>query len=290
MSVPTSIFFIGAGKMGQPMVEHLRRANFSVTVCDVSAENRAWAASHAVDAVETVDGRASSAGLVISSLPNDGVLLSIARALAEHAPGARWVDTSTVSPAASAEAALIADSSKVAFLRATVSGNPVTARAAQLTVMTSGPRELFELAKPALATFSKAQHYLGEAEQARTLKLAINLMVAVSAGMLGEALALGKKGGLDWTQMLDIIEGSSVGSPLVGYKTPPLKALDYTSTFSGDQMIKDLGLILDEGARLHVPLPLAAHMMQMYETINAQGEGDLDYIATVRLSQRNAGI
>ena len=115
-------------------------------------------------------------------------------------------------------------------------------------------------------------------------------MIAVSAGMLAEALALGTKGGLDWHQMLELMGQSAVGSPMVNYKVPPLQQHDYTSTFSGNQMIKDLDLILGEGARSGVPLQLTAQMRQAYETIRAQGEGELDYIATVRLMERMAGI
>ena len=55
-----------------------------------------------------------------------------------------------------------------------------------------------------MAAYSRVQHYLGEAEQARFAKLAINLMIAVSAGMMGEALAFARKGGVDFGQMLDL--------------------------------------------------------------------------------------
>jgi 3-hydroxyisobutyrate dehydrogenase-like beta-hydroxyacid dehydrogenase len=103
-------------------------------------------------------------------------------------------------------------------------------------------------------------------------------------------LAFGEKGGLDWAQMLDIMGKSAAGSPMVNYKVAPLQARDYASTFSGLQMIKDLDLILGEGARCGVPLGLTAQVRQIYEAIAAQGDGDLDYISTVRYSERLAGI
>ena len=77
---------------------------------------------------------------------------------------------------------------------------------------------------------------------------------------------------------------------MVGYKVPPLSERDYRSTFSGLQMIKDLDLILGEGARSGVPLALTAQVRQMYEAVRAQGDGELDYIATVRLIERMAGL
>jgi 3-hydroxyisobutyrate dehydrogenase-like beta-hydroxyacid dehydrogenase len=175
-------------------------------------------------------------------------------------------------------------------VRATVSGNPVSAKAATLTVMASGPHDAYARVKPLLETFGKTHFYLGEGEQARVIKLVINLMIAGTAGLMAEALTLGEKGGLDWKQMLDVVHQSAAGSPMVGYKVPPLAARDYSSTFSGLQMIKDLDLILGEGSRSGVPLALTAQVRQMYEAIRAQGDGDLDYIATVRLIERMAGI
>ncbi len=115
-------------------------------------------------------------------------------------------------------------------------------------------------------------------------------MIAVSAGMMAEALVLGEKGGLDWSQMVDVIGQSAVGSPMVNYKVPPLKQRDYASTFSCRQMVKDLDLILGACAQYGVPAPLAAQMRQLYEALVATGAGDEDYIATVKLAERLAGL
>ena len=226
-------------------------------------------------------------------MPNDAALQSITGdkgVFAQAKRGMIYVDTSTVSPAVSAEVASRAAGAGVPYLRCTVSGNPVTARAASLTVMASGPRTAYDSVMPLLETFGKTHFYLGEGEQARVIKLVINLMVAVTAGMMAEALVLGEKGGLDWQQMLEIMGKSAVGSPLVNYKVPPLLTRDYTSTFSGTQMIKDLDLILGQGAATHTPLPLTALVRQHYDAIAAQGDGELDYIATVRLAERMAGV
>ena len=141
-----------------------------------------------------------------------------------------------------------------------------------------------------LAHFSKRIFHVGPDEQARTLKLVINLMIAVSAGMLGEALALGEKGGLDWQQMLEVVTESAVGSPMVRYKTPPLSKRDYTSTFSCEQMAKDLDLILAASAQYQAPVPLAAQMRQIYQALIAGGQGGDDYIATVHHAERQAGL
>ena len=280
--------FIGLGKMGLPMSGHLMAASYAVTGFDTLAQNLD-AAQCACAASVAECARASD--VLFSSLPDDAALEAVGGDIAKSgSSGLIYVDTSTVSPAASARVADLMAAAGVRYVRASVSGNAVVARAANLTVMGSGPRDAYDFVLPLLATFGKNHFYLGEGEQARVIKLVINLMVAVSAGMLAEALVLGEKGGLDWSQMLEILGKSAVGSPMVNYKVPPLKARDYASTFSGRQMIKDLDLILGEAARSGVPVALAAQTRKLYQAVVSQGDGDLDYIATVREVERLAGV
>ena len=286
-----SVAFIGAGKMGVPMIEHLLRAGYGVVAVDPLASNLAIASATGARVVGDIAEALRDADVALSSLPNDGALAAVAREVAASGRrGLIYADTSTVSPGVSAVAAALLEAAGIAYVRTSVSGNPVVARTAGLTVMASGPRAAYDFVKPLLDTFGKTHFYLGQAEEARTMKLVINLMVAGTAGLMAEALVLGEKGGLDWSQMLDVVNGSAVASPMVGYKVPPLKARDYGSTFSGHQMIKDLDLILGEGARSGVPLGLTAQIRQLYGAIVAQGDGDLDYISTVRLLERLSGI
>jgi 3-hydroxyisobutyrate dehydrogenase-like beta-hydroxyacid dehydrogenase len=287
----TVVGFVGAGKMGQPMIGHLVKAGYAVTAFDPVADNVAAARALGATSAASLADCVRAADVVLSSLPNDAALAAVGAGIAAAArPGLIHADTSTVSPGVSAQVATAHEKAGVAYVRSTVSGNPVVARAANLTVMASGPKPAYDFVLPLLSTFGKTHFYLGEGEQGRIIKLVINLVIAGTAGLMGEALTLGEKGGLDWSQMLDILGGSAAGSPMVNYKVAPLKARDYSSTFSGLQMIKDLDLILGEGARTGVPLALTAHLRQMYEAIAAQGDGDLDYISTVRLVERLAGL
>jgi 3-hydroxyisobutyrate dehydrogenase-like beta-hydroxyacid dehydrogenase len=288
------IGWIGIGKMGLPMAGHLIRAGHRVRGFDPNADAVTALVTAGGHGADSLHDAARGAAVVISSVPDDAALRRITSGpdgvLAAMAQGAVFVDTSTVSPAVSAEVARSAEASGVAYVRAAVSGNPVVARAAGLTVFMSGPTDACSRVEPLLACFGPRLFRVGDAEQARTLKLVLNLMIGVSAGMMAEALVLGEKGGLDWSQMLDVIGQSAVGSPMVNYKVPPLKARDYSSTFSCRQMVKDLDLILGACAQYGAPAPLAAQVRQLYEVLVATGSGDDDYIATVRLAERLAGI
>lgn len=286
----TVVGFVGVGKMGLPMIEHLRSAGYRVIACDAQPAGLAAARMAGCEIATDVAACAAQVDVLLSSLPNDAAFATVAHALAASGrSGLRYVDTSTVSPGVSAELAALLAASRIDYLRASVSGNPVLARAANLTVMASGDRALYDFVRPLLDTFGKTHFYLGQGEQARVIKLVINLMIAGSAGLMAEALVLGEKGGLEWAQMLDIMGNSAAGSPMVNYKVGPLKSHDYASTFSGLQMIKDLDLIMGYAARVGVPVNLTALTRQMYQAVAAQGDGELDYIATVRYMQRLAG-
>jgi 3-hydroxyisobutyrate dehydrogenase-like beta-hydroxyacid dehydrogenase len=84
-----------------------------------------------------------------------------------------------------------------------------------------------------MASYSQAQFWLGEGEQARYAKLSVNLMLAVSAGMLGEAPALAPRGNVALADVLDLIAASALGSPMFVGKVGFLKAADCTPTLAG---------------------------------------------------------
>ena len=160
------------------------------------------------------------------------------------APKSVLIETSTVSAEVSGEVAAAAGTHDICYLRAPVSGNASIVHTGALTCFVSGPREAFDAAKPLLATFTRAQTYLGASEEARYAKLAVNLMIAASAAMMAEGLALARKGGIAWQDILKVLDDSAIASPMVKYKTAPLRSRDFESTFSCRQMAKDLDLIL----------------------------------------------
>ena len=164
------------------------------------------------------------------------------------------------------------------------------AEAAQLTVMASGPRAAYETVLPLLRTLGPNQFYLGEAEQARLMKLVVNLMIAQTSAMLAEALTLGRKGGLAWGDMWQVLGASAVASPIVKAKAVQLSQRDFTPTFTVEQMIKDLTLILGAGADSHVPLPQTALTHQLLHAALAQGDGLEDYAAIIKAVERSAGL
>jgi 3-hydroxyisobutyrate dehydrogenase-like beta-hydroxyacid dehydrogenase len=287
------VAWLGVGKMGLPIAGLIAKAGYRVTAFDVSADRMAAARQQglavAESAIEAVNGKA----VIFTSLPDDKAIrdLLLAKGLLDAiAPQSILIETSTVSAEISAELGEAAHEHKIDYLRLPVSGNAAIAHTGALTCFVSGSKAAFERVKPLLASFTRAQTYLGQAEQARYAKLAVNLMIAVSAGMMAESLALARKGGIGWQDILQVLDDSAVASPMVKYKTPPLAKRDFESTFSCRQMAKDLDLILGAGHSAGVPLQLAAQVRETYGSLIAQGDGDADYIATVRHLERLSGL
>ena len=281
------IGWVGVGKMGLPMASHVLRAGHPLAACDLVPALVEAIVARGATAAATPAEAARQAEVVFSSVPDDAALRAIAcgddGVLAAARPGTVFVDTSTVSPAVSAEVAMAAVAKDVYYLRVAVSGNSRMAEQAVLTVMASGEQGIYDRCRPLLALFGPQQYYVGGAEQARTLKLVINLMVYATVGGLAEALALGRRGGLNWQQMLDVIAASAVGSPLMKAKSVDLKKRDFSPTFTCLQARKDLDLIAGAAAASNIPVPLTAQVSRMIDACIAGGSAEEDYAAMIKV-------
>ncbi|UFZ03745.1 NAD(P)-dependent oxidoreductase [Bradyrhizobium ontarionense] len=295
MSPPDKrIAFIGIGKIGLPIAVRLAKAGYAVTAFDRNAARLDEAHAQGIAASSSAVEAARDHAVVISSLPDDNALRAAmlgSNGLIEGmAPNAILIETSTVGVDASSAVATAASARDVAYLRTPISGNASIAHTGELTCFVSGPRDAYERITPLLASFTRAQTYLGAAEEARYAKLAVNLMIATTAAMMAESLALARKGGIAWADILKVLHDSAIASPMVKYKTAPLLARDFAPTFSCAQMAKDLDLILGAGHAVGVPLQLAAQVRETYGALVAQGDADTDFLATVRHLERLSGL
>ena len=163
--------------------------------------------------------------------------------------------------------------------------------AGNLGIIVSGPEDEFERLSGMLRQIGPNLFYVGTAEQARIVKLALNLMLGGTTQLLAEALVLSERHGLDRAKMLEVIGGSAIGSPYVKYKTQALVQEDYSSTFTARMLHKDLTMTLDAGHDVSVPLALTAATQQPVEGRIAAGLGDLDFSALVpRLERETTNV
>jgi 3-hydroxyisobutyrate dehydrogenase-like beta-hydroxyacid dehydrogenase len=292
MADKQKIGWIGLGKMGIPMSQNLAKAGYPLTVY-----NRTKAKTKEVEGAKVADSPkalAADADVIISMISDDSALEGVSSGAGGAFEGAKsgsiYIDMSTVSPAASARVAAAADKKGIKYLRAPVSGSTALAKAGTLTIFASGPKDAYDKCVDIFGKMGQKSFHVGKAEEARYLKLVLNMMVGLTSAMTAEALTFGERGGMDWSTMIEIVNNSVVASPLVGYKAQMLKDRNYAAAFTAAQMAKDFDIALETGRTNNVPMPLTSMTRQFLGTMKATGKGDLDFFGYVTLLEEMAGL
>jgi 3-hydroxyisobutyrate dehydrogenase-like beta-hydroxyacid dehydrogenase len=285
-----TVGLIGLGNMGTAFAERLLDGGYDLLVYNRTAAKAEPLADRGAAVADTSEELAKRVDVVLTSLPNDEALESVAdEVVGAMRPGSVLADLSTVSPEASVRVASLADEASVGYLRAPVSGNPTVVRAGNLSFIVSGPRQALDRVKPALETIGPTIHYVGEGEQARIVKLALNLMIAGLAQLMSEALVLAEASDVSRKDLLETMASSAVGAPFVKYKTEPLLNDDFSATFTTALMEKDIDLILDAAKQAGVELPVAQEMKSLLRATAEAGYADDDFMA-LYLRQRSASL
>lgn len=284
MTENAKIGWIGLGKMGDPMSRNLLKAGYPVAVYNRTQEKADALAAEGATVANNMAALGSASDVVISMISDDAVLKAVSfdagGCFEGMSAGSIFIDMSTVSPALSAQVAKAAEGRGIRYLRAPVSGSVALASAGTLTIVASGPREAYDECSGIFDVLGAKSHHVGTGEEARVLKLCLNMMVGVTAAMVGEALAFGEGGGMDWDQMLNIFGDSVIASPLVGYKIEALRKRDFSPAFTVAQMAKDFDLALDAGGS-GAPLPLTTMVRQYWGEMMESGKAELDFFAYV---------
>src|SRR4051794_7137599 len=285
---------VGLGRMGRAVAERLLAAGgHELTVYNRSpaaavpfATAGACVAQRPVDVWQTAD-----VALTLVADPDAVLHLTLGHGgLLSGRAGGALVEMSTIDVATSARVAGRAQDAGVGYARAPISGNPEAVAAGTASVVVSGDAELTARLRPLLVEIGPAAvTWVGDGEQARVVKLCLNLVLAGTAQLLAEALVLGESHGVAPRGLLEVLGASAVGSAFVRYKTDALVADDLRSTFTTTLMLKDMGLIRAAAAATGVPLPLTEETAALLEECVASGYADADFMALVPRLRAAAG-
>ena len=216
------IGWIGLGKMGLPICERLAARGCRVAALVRNDGARDRAARAGLESESDIRGVVEGADIVVSAISDDAALLDIVNSAGglKQTLNARqtFVETSTVSPEASKRVAEAMSAIGVAYVRSPVSGSTALAAQGNLTAVLSGPPAAIERLTAFFEVFTRKTFVVGDGEEARYVKLVLNTLVGGMSALLAEALAMGRKGGLDFAVMMDVIGQSAVASPLLQYK------------------------------------------------------------------------
>ena len=287
------IGFIGLGIMGKPMAKNLIKAGHELVVTDIVkeavAEVEACGAAAAANAREV----AQQCGLIITMLPNSPHVKQVVcgeNGVLEGAkPGAILVDMSSIAPLASQEIARACAEKGVLMLDAPVSGGEPKAIDGTLSIMVGGDENVFRQVYDILMVMGASAVYCGEIGAGNTTKLANQVVVAVNIAAVAEAFMLSKKAGVDPELVYKAIRGGLAGSTVMDAKGPMMLAGNTKPGFKIDLHIKDLTNALETGHGVGSPLPLTAAVMEMLQTLRADGCGQNDHSALAKYYEKLTG-
>lgn len=176
------------------------------------------------------------------------------------------------------------------MLDAPVSGGEPKAIDGSLSIMVGGDKELFESVKnDILLKMGDSAVYCGEIGAGNTTKLANQIIVACNIASLAEALMLAKKSGVDPAKVFEAIKGGLAGSTVMNAKAPMMLAGQYKPGFRIDLHIKDLANALETGHEVSSPLPLTASVMEMFQSLRADGADQEDHSALAKYYAKISG-
>ncbi|HUH76969.1 MAG TPA: NAD(P)-dependent oxidoreductase [Devosia sp.] len=272
-----TVGFIGLGVMGKEMARNLAQAGFTVRAFDVVASAVAAMAEHGVLPAASIAEAVADADIVISMLPDTPQVSDVVRGpgglLANPPKGALFVDMSTIAPDATRAMADELAAIGVAMLDAPVSGGPVGAKNATLTIMVGGEKPAFDAALRFLQGMGTTINHVGASGAGQTVKLCNQLICGINIQAICEALALGRAYGIDLEQMRTVLMGGSANSWMLENLGPSMIAGDTKAGFRIDLMMKDLRLTLEAAQKKPLPLPATSFVASQYLDAQAHGEG-----------------
>jgi 3-hydroxyisobutyrate dehydrogenase-like beta-hydroxyacid dehydrogenase len=284
------IAFLGLGIMGRPMASNLVKAGHEVTVWNRTPGKEVEGARSASSPAEAARGAEVVWMCVSDTQAVETVLFGQQGAEESLAAGMTIVDSSTISPSATRKFAERVQARGVQYVDAPVTGSKVGAENGTLIFIVGGSEGAIENLKPLFAAMGKVFFRMGETGKGQAAKLVMNLQIALIYEGFAEALTLATKLGVDASVLLPLIQASMVRSGVIDYKAPFVMKRDFAPNFPLRLMHKDIRLTLDAAKEVRVKLPALETVEEIYEVAAEDGNGDLDYAATLTLLEKWAGV
>ncbi len=288
------IAFIGLGIMGKPMAKNLINAGYPLTVYDIAPEKVRQLAGAGAQAASSSSEAARASKIVITMLPNSPevkeAVLGAGGILEGAKPGTILIDMSSIAPLASKEVSEKAKEQGVVVLDAPVSGGEPKAVDGTLAIMVGGPQEAFDKVKDILAVMGASVTRVGEIGSGNTTKLANQIIVALNIAAMSEAMVLATKSGVDPEKVYQAIRGGLAGSTVLDAKMPLALQGNFKPGFRIELHIKDLANALDTARQLGVPVPLSSAVMEIMQTLKADGKGTNDHGGIIQYYEKLANV
>lgn len=282
---------IGLGLMGAPMAANFMKAGFPVTVWNRTAEkSQKLAKIGATVAASPAElaGQVEILLTIVSDPPAlEEVLWGKQGALGGLKSGSVLIDSSTVSPALARRVGKACEEKSVGFLDAPVTGGTWGAEKGELVFMVGGEKDVFERVRPALEAVGKRFFLLGPNGAGQTIKLAMNLILALQVQALAEGLELVTRAGVEGEKLIEVLQSSMGRAAVLDVKAPVILKRDFTPSFPLRLMHKDIRLAMELAKENGLELPAGAAAYKAYSSVKSSAKSDVDYAAIASYWKRN---
>ena len=277
----TKVGIIGTGMLGEAVGLHLLNSNHTVTVFNRTKDKTEKLVDAGATLAESPKEVAENSDLVITVVRD-------ADAVSEVAFGENGIisgkhddmvvaDMSTINPNSAKEISQKFETSSVEFLEIPVMGGPNVAIDGKLVMMISGKKEIFGKFKEIFDTIAHQTYFLGDTGTAHSIKLAMNLQIAMLALSLSEGITLTRKAGFDPEIFLEILNSTYFKTGMSEGKAYKMIQDNFTPTFTLENLKKDLDTINDAAKSFGANLPMTERADEVYQNAIEAGFSDIDY-------------
>jgi 3-hydroxyisobutyrate dehydrogenase len=278
------VAFLGIGTMGRAMATSALRAGIPTIVWNRDAKATRDFANLGAEVAETPADAARQAEIVVTMVTDANVVESIARdqgMLAALAPGAVWVQMSTIGIAGIERVAALVGSERadVTLVDAPVSGSKEPAEEGKLTIFASGPDEVHSRLAPLFDALGQRTIWVGPVGAGSRLKLVANAWLALGAEAVNTSVALARQLGLETETVVKALAGGPLVSPWQAAKLDRIVQDDFSVQFALALALKDVHLALEAARddRFRALASLADEWEQVVD--HGLGERDLTVVA-----------
>jgi 3-hydroxyisobutyrate dehydrogenase-like beta-hydroxyacid dehydrogenase len=290
------VAFLGLGIMGSRMAANVARAGFELTVWNRtrSTAERFCSEHSEVDLADTPAQAAAEAEIVITMVVDGDqvreLLLGAQGAAGAATAGTLFIDCSTIGPLAARELGAELAERDLELVDAPVTGSSPKAEDGTLTIMVGGSDKAVERAKPLLEAMGELIVHAGPLGHGQVVKVINNAVAATNAAVLGEALLVGTRAGVDLDALVEVMKAGSGASTMLSLKAEPMRRHDYTTLFKLEHMLKDVRLCLEEGQAAGAPFQFAALTREILNAAMGRGLADADFSALIEVLEGQAGF
>lgn len=275
------IAFIGIGLMGLPMATNLLKAGFHVTAWNRTKAKADALREHGANVAETAADAVKDADYVITMLDNGPVVDSVVfdgELPRQARPGTVFIDMSSIAPDLARTHAKRLLEAGFNHLDAPVSGGTAGAEAASLTIMVGGSIDEFERAEPIFRAMGRST-YVGEHGAGQLSKLANQTIVAVTIGVVAEALLLAAAGGADPAAVREALRGGFADSRILDLHGERMLERNFIPGGAARNQLKDLRAALDSAEASGLKLPMTERISELFTSLVEEGGDGYDHSA-----------